>query len=324
MLIQMDCFGQTDIGRARPTNEDQFLVADLRKSMDVYQTSLGHDDRTKLFGRSEGKLLVVADGLGGHAAGDRASTVAIDRLTMYMLSSMPWLFRLDPAMEDDFLSDLEAALRHCQDRIQAEAEFMPEKYGMGTTLTMAYVLWPRLFVVHVGASRCYLLRESRLEQITADHTFAQGFAEQGNVDPKLADQPRWSHTLWNVVGGMSDQLKPEAYKAELEVDDALLLCTDGLTQVVRDEEIVGLLKEEPSAEQSCHRLVEAANTAGGPDNVSVIVARFRQTEQPPDPAEFEASLEQAGQQPGGGSEAPVLSEKAPLGLAEKQEEPSGG
>jgi len=321
MPIHMDCWGRTDVGKVRPKNEDQFLIADLRKSMDVHQTSLGHDDRTKLFGKSEGKLLVVADGLGGHAAGDRASTVAIDRLTTYMLSSMPWLFRLDPALEDDFLADLDAALRHCQDRIQAEAEFMPQKYGMGTTLTMAYVLWPRLFVFHVGASRCYLLRESRLEQITTDHTFAQGFAEQGNVDPKLADQPRWSHTLWNVVGGTADELNPEAYKAELAAGDTVLLCTDGLTREIPDEKIVELLQEDRDAEESCRRLVDSANHAGGRDNIAAIVARFRRHPQPPEAAEFEASLEQAGGPPKAGPPTPASRRKAGLRRAETAEEP---
>jgi protein phosphatase len=298
MSIEMDCSGLTDIGEVRPANEDQFLIADLRKSMDVHQTSLGLDDRTRLFGRSEGKLLAVADGLGGHAAGDRASTVAIDRLTTYMLSSMPWLFRLDPTLEDDFLSDLDAALRDCQERIQAEAEFQPQKHGMGTTLTMAYVLWPRMFVVHVGDSRCYLFRNSRLEQITRDHTFAQEFADQGDVAAELADQPRWSHTLWNVVGGTSDELKPEAYKAELAAGDTVLLCTDGLTEEVPDDEIGQLLERGQDAAQCCRRLVDAANEAGGRDNIAAIVARFRQREEEPaDAAEFQASLEQPAPPP---------------------------
>jgi protein phosphatase len=285
----------TDVGKVRPANEDAFLVADLKKSMDIYQTSLGHDDRTKLFGKSEGKLLVVADGLGGHAAGERASTVAVDQLTTYLLRSMRWLFRLEEAGEEDFLSDLEGALKHCQQQIRAESESMPERHGMGTTLTLAYVLWPRLFVVHAGDSRCYLFRESTLEQVTTDHTFAQAFADEGDVDGKLASQPRWSHTLWNVVGGTSDELKPEAYKAELSVGDTLLLCTDGLTKGVSDEEIAKLLAEDLKASDLCRRLVDAANEAGGKDNVSVVVARFRQPEQPEETAEAQAFLREIDQ-----------------------------
>jgi protein phosphatase len=317
----MDCSGLTDVGKVRSANEDAFLIADLRKSMDIHQTSLGHDDRTRLFGQSEGKLLVVADGLGGHAAGGRASTVAIDRLTTYLLSSMRWLFRLEADLEDDFLSDLEAALKHCQDHIQAESEFRPERHGMGTTLTMAYVLWPRLFVVHVGDSRCYLLRESRLEQITTDHTFAQAFADQG-VDAKLASQRRWSHTLWNVLGGGSDELKPEVCKAELSVGDTLLLCTDGLTKGVSDGMITALLEEDGQASDLCRRLIDAANEAGGKDNTTVIVARFRQVEQPEDTAAAEASLRAVGRRADAGSPTASSAEMTMVGAPEREGEPN--
>ena len=324
MSKHMDCSGLTDVGKVRAANEDAFLIADLRKSMDIHQTSLGHDDRTKLFGKSEGKLLVVADGLGGHAAGGRASTVAIDRLTAYLLSSMRWLFRLEAGLEDDFLSDLEAALKQCQEHIRAESEFMPERHGMGTTLTMAYVLWPRLFVVHVGDSRCYLLRESSLEQITTDHTFAQAFADQGDVDPKLACQPRWSHTLWNVVGGTSDELKPEVYKAELHVGDTLLLCTDGLTKGVGDGEIAKLLGEEGTASDLCRRLVDAANEAGGKDNVSVIVARFRRAEQSQEAAETEAFFREIDQKAEAGPATASLAEAEMVSPLERERKPSKG
>src|SRR5262249_35591209 len=158
----------TDRGRVRESNEDQFLIANLTKSMLVHQTSLGLDEQTHLFGTSMGRLLLVADGMGGHAAGKRASALAVDSLTAYVLNTMHWFFRLRQDDEEQFLDDLKHALAYCQERVRAEGERVPGRRGMGTTLTMAYLIWPRLYVVHAGDSRCYLLRKGRLRQITRD------------------------------------------------------------------------------------------------------------------------------------------------------------
>src|SRR5207237_907095 len=140
---KMDCYGLTDVGRVREVNEDQFLIADLNKSMLIHQTSLSHEDHTRLFGGSQGQLLLVADGMGGHAAGKQASTLAVQTLSHYVLNTMPWLFQLQEHHEADLNEDLRAALEACQRRFEAEVAAVPERRGMGTTLTMAYVLWPR-------------------------------------------------------------------------------------------------------------------------------------------------------------------------------------
>ncbi len=276
---KMDCFGLSDTGQVREMNEDQFLIADLSKSMQVHHTSLGIDDQTRLFGTSQGKLLLVADGMGGHAAGRRASTLAVDSLTTYVLNMMPWFFRLRGDCADYFEGDLRAALGHCQGALRAESDRVPSERGMGTTLTMAYVCWPLLFVVHVGDSRCYLLRGSRLRLITHDHTVARKLVDEGVISEADAETSRWSHVLWNVVGGGSDELKPEVHKAELQIDDQLLLCTDGLTRHVTDKEITKVLQEESAAEAACGRLVAAANAGGGRDNITVVVASFREAQQ---------------------------------------------
>src|SRR5947209_1795229 len=105
MLGRMDCCGLTDIGRVREANEDQYLIADLSKSMRIYRTSLGLDDQTRLFGSSQGKLFLVADGMGGHAAGKRASALAVDSLTTYVLNTMHWFFRLRGDQEEYFEDD---------------------------------------------------------------------------------------------------------------------------------------------------------------------------------------------------------------------------
>jgi serine/threonine protein phosphatase PrpC len=274
MRCKMSCSGLTDVGRERQTNEDQFLLADLNKSLLVRQTSLSHDDHTHLFGGSQGALLLVADGMGGHAAGKQASTLAVQTLERYLLNTMPWFFQLREDQEDDLLDELKAAMEACQHSIERAAAARPEQRGMGTTLTMAYLLWPRLYVVHIGDSRCYLFRPPHLMQITKDQTMAQQLVEKKILTPEEAPQSRWSHVLWSCLGGHSRQFSVEVHKVTLTVGDTLLLCTDGLSGQVRDEDISRLLQQGGSPEETCRRLVAAANDAGGPDNITVVIARF--------------------------------------------------
>jgi len=292
MRGKMECHGLSDKGKVRDSNEDQFLIADLNKSMRVHQTSLGIEDQTTLFGGSQGTLLVVADGVGGAAAGDRASMLAVDSVTTYVLNNMRWFFRLHEDPQDDFPEDLQSALECCQARISAEGESIPAHKGMATTVTLAYLVWPRLYVVHVGDSRCYLLRNSELKQVTRDHTVAQQFVEDGVLDPEEAEKSKWSNVVWNIVGGSSDELTPEVYKAEVRIGDTVLLCTDGLNKHVPDEQIVQLLDADVDTEEACRRLVDAASDAGGTDNITVVVARFRDRNEKEDAFEAEVGLDE--------------------------------
>lgn len=280
MRCKMDCWGLTDVGRVRESNEDQFLIADLNKSMLVRQTSLSYDDPTRLIGGSQGALLLVADGMGGHAAGKQASTLAVETVEHYMLNTMQWFFRLQEDQESDLQDELKSAMEACQHSIESAAAARPDQRGMGTTLTMAYLLWPRLYVVHVGDSRCYLFRSPRLFRITKDQTMAQQLVEKNVLTPEEAPQSRWSHVLWSCLGGHARHCSVEVYKANLAVGDTLLLCTDGLTGELRDEELARLLQQGGSAEETCRRLVNAANNAGGRDNVTMVVARFLDARSP--------------------------------------------
>lgn len=276
MRGKMDCFGLTDTGKKRPHNEDQFLIADLNKSMLIHQTSLSHDDHTRLFGGSQGQLLMVADGMGGHAEGQRASALALQTLSHYILNTMPWFYRLPECPGADLEEELKSALEACQEQVESAGAAEPRQRKMGTTLTLAYLLWPRLYVVHAGDSRCYLLRQGRLEQITRDHTVAQQLVDQGALAPEEAEGSRWSHVLWNCIGGGSHDLNPDVYKASLEVGDTLLLCSDGLSKVVEPAKIREVLARPGSAEAACQELVRMANAEGGPDNITVVVAHFRE------------------------------------------------
>jgi serine/threonine protein phosphatase PrpC len=145
---------------------------------------------------------------------------------------------------------------------------------MGTTMTMVYIVWPRAFVVHVGDSRCYMLRNDELDQVTVDHTVSEIMVEKGQMSREEAEHSPMGHVLWNVLGGRSNDLSVEVYKLTLECDDVLLLCTDGLYNMVPHETLQELLNSNSSAESACRKLVNQANENGGKDNVTVVVAHF--------------------------------------------------
>ncbi len=270
----LDCFGLSDPGKVRPTNEDQFLVSELQKSVFILQTSLPHEDCTRVVGRVQGRLLLVADGMGGQPAGARASRIAIRAVLRYILNTMPWFFRLDEQLADELRDELSAAVRESQRDIEDVVAEHPEYGGMGTTFTMAYVLPRRAYVVHAGDSRCYRFRGGTLRQLTNDHNMAQQMVRDGVLDPDQAADSAWSDLLWNVVGGRSGDVKPEVRRVDLRPGDVLLLCTDGLTKHVDDAAIARALGAGWTAEVACRHLVGAANAAGGTDNVTVIVSRI--------------------------------------------------
>ncbi len=279
---KMDCFGATDIGRKRETNEDQFLISDISRSMRIHQTSLALNHQTRLFGDTQGKLLLVADGMGGHAAGERASQLVIDGIVDYTLNRLHWFMFGDCETDESFEDDLKRALVDCQARIDREVAAIPSHRGMGSTLTMGYIVWPRLFIVHVGDCRCYLLRGGVLKQLTRDHTLADlvSRGENGNGDTSEDDDSGdsnsiFSNALWNTIGGGSGEVpRPDALALDLKMGDTLLLCSDGLNKHLRHKQIQELLSRKATSEQICNALISAANEAGGSDNVTVIVSRF--------------------------------------------------
>lgn len=272
MSVRIECFGLTDRGRVRPRNEDQFLIADLDKAMRITQTSLSDEERRHLSGVYHGMLLMVADGMGGMAGGQVASGLAVETVARYALETMPWFFQVQDGRELDLEAELKASLERCQRTVEA-ASSASGRGRMGTTLTMAYLLWPRLYVVHAGDSRCYLARGGKVEQITHDHTVAQRLVDQGVLSPEEAEESRWSHALWKCIGGKPGELHPDVYKARLKAGDTVLLCSDGLSKYVTAEAIAAELASGLPAEQTARQLVQAANAAGGADNITVVIAR---------------------------------------------------
>ena len=280
MPIAADLFGLTHPGRVRDSNEDQFLIAELSKSLLIVQTSLAQDDHTRLFGGPPGKVLLVADGIGGVRGGRRAARLAVETVIRYVLDTMHWFFRLQQGEESDLVEELKAALTACQKEIEAAAAANPEHERMGTTLTMAYLLWPRAYVIHVGDSRAYLYRGGELQQVTRDQTVAQRMVDEGLLEPEKAENTRWAHVLSSCISARPEVLNTDIYRVTLQVGDTLLLCTDGLAKPVSDAALAGHLGAVPKAGvgAGAERLGAAANDAGGPDNVTVVLGHFRQVE----------------------------------------------
>lgn len=280
MIGQMDTFGLSDIGLVRENNEDQFLIADLKKSVIIHQTSLSYDDETHLLGGSQAKLLLVADGVGGGPDGDRASRMAVQGIVQYLLNTMHWLFRLNDGREDAFLDDLKGALVFTQDKLQQHAARMPSGQQMGTTITLAYIVWPQVYLVHVGDSRAYVFRDQEVIHLTHDQTYAQALVDAGIMHEADVRKSVLRHVLSGLVGCNPKSLTPEVSQFKLTLQDKLLLCTDGLTAELTDAKIAAILSEDKSAEDASHRLINAANHAGGRDNVTVVMAHF--TDKAPD------------------------------------------
>lgn len=219
-------------------------------------------------------LFVVADGMGGHAAGDKASALVADTVSRYFRQMSPLLLQLDSDDEVELNRVLKAAVEKSAEVVAFESQRHPSRKGMGTTLTMAYLLWPTAFIVHIGDSRAYLFRNGELEQLTTDHTVAQQLVEGGAMEPEKALRTRWASVLWNVIGGTSGKLLPVVSKAALEAGDVMLLCTDGLTKHMSDRDLAKIVALDLSSEETCRRLVETANAGGGRDNITIIVAKF--------------------------------------------------
>ncbi|MDH3301887.1 MAG: protein phosphatase 2C domain-containing protein [Acidimicrobiia bacterium] len=264
--------GLSDVGRVRGENEDQFLVADLNRSMTIHASTLPVDDETQLYSGMIGQLLVVADGISGAPGAVVASQIGVGTVARYVLNTMPWFLSLNHDHDDDQEKALLAALLEVESAVEEQARVDPEFAGMGTTLTMAYIVWPRLYVVNVGDSRCYLLRDGTLEQLTHDQTAAAQLVEDGTLSPEQAARSPLSRILVSSIGQGMSSFRPDVYRTELVSGDRLLLCTDGLTAMVDDLRISRMLGEGDTPETVCQALADEANEAGGHDNITVAVA----------------------------------------------------
>ena len=275
--LRVDARGQTDLGLRRKTNEDHFVVMSLRKAAEVRQTSLPDPKAFETIRGQEAWLLVVADGVGGVPGGELASQTAITALVEYLGEAAGCFNHLDADSEHEFLEQLESAVHQAHQRIAEEhgggrggRNAAP---GPATTLTMAMLVWPRAYVVHVGDSRAFYLRHGRLRQLTRDQTTGEYMVDSGAWTEEQARKAPIGGTLVSALGGT--EMTPSVGLVDLQPGDWLLLCTDGLTRHVTDEQIAALLGGAADADSACRDLVAAALAGGGHDNVTVVAARVQ-------------------------------------------------
>ncbi len=269
----IDVFGLTHPGLVRTENQDHFLVASLHKLMAVQQSSLPADLVGDTRSGARGFLVLVADGVGGSPGGRDASMAALMALTRHVTNTVDLYQSVDAIREATFTEQLRRSVDRTHETVLAEGAHDQGRRGMATTLTLVMFVWPKAFLLHVGDSRCYRIRQGQLEQLTRDQTMAQAMLEAGLLTPEQAESSRLKHVLWSAVGGR--EAVPDVKVVDHQWDDLMLLCTDGLTKHVTDAEIRDIMLGTATSEATCRALVDLALSRGGSDNVSVVVGRLR-------------------------------------------------
>ncbi len=272
--VRVSSGGLTDRGKVRPNNEDHFLIARLCKSMRILKTSLP-DRGPNRFSDQDAFLMIVADGIGGAAAGEEASATTIATIEEFALNAFKWFLNCREGERDELRQELQNALSEADHEVFRRARENRTLGGMGSTLTMGYSVGDHLYVVHAGDSRAYLLRGSELNQITTDHTYVQMLLDAGQITQAMARLHARRNVVTNVIGGPEPGVHAEIHKVEVLDQDLLLLCTDGLTEHVDDNTIRQVLLDHPDPQAACDQLLSMALDAGGRDNISIVIARFQ-------------------------------------------------
>lgn len=267
---EIEVFGLTHAGNVRTSNQDHFLIASLYKHMRVHQSSLPAAESV-VKGERIAMLAVVADGVGGGPRGEEASRLTLETVTRYVARSLHCYYTGDATDERAFPRSLEEAALRCHLDLERRALDDPELRGMATTLTLWLGVWPSAYLLQVGDSRFYRLRHGVLQQVSRDQTVAQDLLDQGVFTRTDAMSTRWANVLASAIGG------PDAAPVVTTLDqmwgDIGLLCSDGLTKHVSDERIHERLSTMSSARQACEALLQDALSAGGRDNITVLVGR---------------------------------------------------
>jgi len=260
--FEVEAVGQTDVGQRRDHNEDSFLV----------DAALG--------------LFIVADGMGGHAGGGTASRLAVETIQRSVLEARerePGLFGAPSGVEESPLPDvLREAVEAACTRIFEAAQGNPDLSGMGTTVTAALLDGRTAFIAHVGDSRCYLLRGGKIYQVSEDHSLVNEQLKAGAISADEAKHSRFKNIITRSVG-FEQQVQVDLLGVELEASDVLLICCDGLSNLVDDAEILQVVGESP-LDETPSRLIEVANERGGDDNITVVLVRVHDPTSAPCPS----------------------------------------
>lgn len=272
--LSVDIAGATHQGHVRENNEDSYLLIRFGRSLEKLATNLDEHLLEQNYSLT-GYGMLVADGMGGMAAGEVASRLALSTLIELLVDTTDWTLALK--RDKDVRTVFERMTRRFFqiDKILKDEAVRDETLdGMGTTLTVAGTLGNDLVLGHVGDSRAYLLRGNTLRQLTTDHTLAQALIDAGVASSDDPASRSMRHVLTAAIGSLDERVEPQVQRFRLSPDDQLLLCTDGLTEMVDDELIAEVLREAESAQSACQTLIDLALSAGGTDNITVALARF--------------------------------------------------
>ncbi len=267
----IDAWGVTHRGKVRPDNQDHFFLGSLIRGVQVDQASISDGEGGTLHLERLASLAMVADGVGGSARGEEAARRAVEGL----VSSVSAFFHDaecrevgDPEVFSRLLHDAALAVH---ESLLKKAEQAGGERRFATTLTLFLGLWPHAYLLQVGDSRCYVYQDGELTQISRDQTMAQYLVDQGALTRTMAEKSRWANVLSSAVGGT--QAEPVVTRVVRNWGTAVLLCSDGLTKHVSDEQIRQRLASMTGSRQVVEQLLNDALEAGGTDNITLIVGR---------------------------------------------------
>jgi protein phosphatase len=260
--IEIELFGKTDVGLIREHNEDNFLIADVTAGI----RSNDGKDPLKVKLADKGALLLVCDGMGGAAAGEVASQMAVDSIYEALTAS-------EPLQRDAFARLVRRSVERANERIFIQSRDNQSERGMGTTCTVAALVDSTLVVGQIGDSRCYVLRDGKLAQVTKDQSLAWQLIEAGAMTPEEAKAFEHANIILQALG-VQERVEVVLSQVDLRKGDVALLCSDGLHGPVSDEEMLSVLVAETNLQKAAETLIQKALDRDGPDNVTVVLARF--------------------------------------------------
>jgi protein phosphatase len=272
LKFRVDLAALSDRGKTRPNNEDHYLAVEFGRFLNFRATNLASGSFPEKF-EERGYGFAVADGMGGEAGGEVASGLALSTLVKLVLETPDWIMIRDVSQMDEVERRMAQRLEQTSEALEAESSRNPELHGMGTTMTLAMSLGENLLIGHVGDSRAYLYRQGRLLRLTRDHTFAQALADSGIIPLAEVEHHKMRNMLTRCLG-CAEGAEAEFRRVTLQDGDRLLLCSDGLTELVDDAGIAAILLRYESSQEACRALVDGALNAGGTDNVTVVLARY--------------------------------------------------
>lgn len=266
---EIDVYGLTHPGLVRQTNQDHFLLATIHKRVSLIQTSLSEQERLPFGDERLAFIAMVADGVGGSEGGETASRTTLEIASQYVVSSKNCYFGAD-STEASFIDTLQEAAMRCHAAVM-ERRQQEGVDSMATTLTLWMGVWPWYYLLQVGDSRYYLYRDGVLTQVSRDQTIAQDLLDNGVFTRTDAARSRFANILSSAIGG--PQAAPVVTRMQADWRNVHLMCSDGLTKHVSDEQIATRLAAMTSARQVCERLRDDALEDGGTDNITIVVGR---------------------------------------------------